>query len=199
VLTLLSGCTSFRLADHRAPLLEVIKHRRASDSACAVLSFDSALEGGGSLSPADVSRWQKLLAQGLDRSNIFAEVVAAPGHTVPLEVDYVVDGEITEFNFQKNWVPTFFPGHVGLSLFTMSLYTWFAGPTTVTDVDFAVRVDVKDARTGELLDSFTEYYEDVSTLNIYTDGAGNPYQNPSLVFTQVINDVATKIAAALPE
>jgi hypothetical protein len=150
------------------------------------------------MSAADLARWHDVLVDGLNQSNIFSEVVKANGEHVPDTASYVIDGRITRYSFRKNWVPTFFPFHLGLSFITLTGYTWLAGPTTVTMVEFETVVDLKDSKTGATIKNFRVPYKDTSTLNVYSKDTNNPYGNPNLVFSQVISTMANEIAAALP-
>ena len=178
------ACTTFSLAEHSGPL-PIVKHRRAQDLTAVVVPF--------SYEPSDPEETDALTDADL------ASVVVADASSIPPGTRYLITGSITKFNFQKNWVPTLFPLHIAASLFTFTAFTWLAGPTSVTDVDFGVRVSVVDLDTGQTIATFEEHFEDVSPVNIYTSGTGNPYNNPSLVFSKVVESLATRIAAALPE
>jgi hypothetical protein len=207
----LASCTSFNLAE--SPLsLTVKKQRRAKEAICVVKPFtyepikdkesSSTSEKpteDEEVTQADINKWQELLVSGLNQSNIFAEVVPARSEGKVDNADYVLTGKIRRFYFKKNWVPTFFPGHIALSFFTLTIYTWAAGPTTVTKVDFEVEATLQDAKSGTIIGNFSERYTDTSALNIYSKGINNPYENPGLVFSTVIDALATKIAAALPQ
>lgn len=193
---LITSCTTFHLSEHQGSVA-VKKQRRAKDVLCVVRPF--AYTGEDAMTPSDLKRWQEILAEGLNHSNIFAEVLAQAGDQQPLDAAYVIEGKVTKFSFQKNWVPTFFPVHLGLSFLTLTIYTWVAGPTTVTIVEFESVVDLKDAKTGSLIKSFTPSFKDTSTLNVYSKDVNNPYGNPSLVFAPIIDSLASDIAATLPE
>lgn len=181
--------------------LAIEKQRRAEDATAAVLPFayePSDPKEAKKVSAADLDRWQQLLARGLDTTNVLAQVVTAEAGAIPPGTRYLISGRITKFNFQKNWIPTFFPLHIAASVFTSTLYTWLAGPTTVTDVDFEVSVDVRHAASGDLVTTAEGRFHDMSVLHIYSPGTNNPYNNPNLVFSQVVESLAVKIAAALP-
>jgi hypothetical protein len=135
---------------------------------------------------------------GIDQSNIFARVEISSEAGAPAGADFLLGGRITRFWFEKNWVPTFFPIHLGLSFFTFTGYTLFGGPTTATVVRFSVEFHLQRADTGEEIAVFDENYRSTRAVNIYSKGAENPYDNPNLVFAQVIGSAATRIAAALP-
>ncbi len=196
----LVGCSTFALSEQQTPL-NVTKHRRATERSVAVLPFTyqpTDADEIDKVSQADLDQWQVIFAEGIDRSNLFGEVLLVrSGQRVPT-TSYLIDGEITKFNFQKNWVPTLFPLHVGLSFFTFTAYTWLAGPTTITDVDFGIRIHLRDARTAEPLGTFIEFFEDTSAQNIYSKGVNNPYDNPSLVFSEIVDRLSAKVALALP-
>jgi hypothetical protein len=150
------------------------------------------------LTPEDLSRWHELLVSGIDQANIFALVEAAPTGGAPLANGYVLDGHITEFWFQKNWVPTLIPIHLGMSFLTFTGYTLFGGPTSATIVRFTTHFELRRAGSGELIAAFDENYRSIRALNVYTKGSENPYDNPNLVFAQVITSATMKVAAALP-
>jgi hypothetical protein len=182
-------------------VLAVGKQRRASEATLLVMPFPYAPEDpkdASDLTPDDLARWQQLLASGIDQSDIFAVVDVAPaGGAAPAD-GYVLSGRITRFSFQKNWVPTFFPIHLGLSFLTFTGYTLFGGPTTATVVRFAVHFEVRSAGSGGEVVAFDENYRSSRAVNIYSKGVENPYDNPNLVFAQVITSAAMKIAASLP-
>lgn len=195
-----AGCSSVGLSEHHTPLT-VAKRERVSDGFCAILPFSFSPNDPkdvGDLSSSDLGRWQEMLADALDRTNIFAEVVASKSGTLPENAAYSIGGHITEHEFQKNWIPTFFPLHVGLSVLSFTLYTWIGWPTTVTDVSFGIRVELKDVAADRIIGTFEERFRDTSTLNIYSKGMKNPYENPGLAYTHVVDQLATKIALAIP-
>lgn len=194
-LALAPGCTSFRMADQFGAL-PIPRHRRAIDARCVVLPFERGAHAEH-LSAADLERWQELLAMGLDQSNLFASVVAA--RTLdPATADFSLSGRLDRFRFRKNWVPMFFPLYLGLTFFTFSAYALVGGPTTLTHVQFAVDLELRDVRTGSALRSFSETHQSTRFLNAYTSTVDNPYENPNGLFGSVIDALATRIAAALP-
>jgi hypothetical protein len=200
LLSLAVGCSTFSLSE-QSGYLAVPKHRRAQDAALVVLPFAFAPEDpddADRLTERDLVKWQQMLASGLDQTNIVGSVATVPAGEVPASGDYALGGRITRFRFQKNWVPTFFPIHLGLSFFTFTGYTLFGGPTTATVVRFAVEFELTDARSGELIRSFSENFTSTRAVNIYSKGSENPYDNPNLVFSKVVDSAATKIASALP-
>src|SRR5688572_17583900 len=107
-LSLLS-CSSFNLSEHQGSL-SVKKQRRAKDVICVVKPFTYNPSESGEedlMSAPDLQRWQEMLADGLNQSNIVAEVVAQNGDHIQENAAYVIDGKVTRFYFKKNWVPTF--------------------------------------------------------------------------------------------
>lgn len=196
----LVSCSSFNLAEHSGDL-SVKKQRRAKDVTGVVQPFAyTPIESDEQdlMTKEDLLRWQEVLADGLNRSNIFADIVRQNGDKVPDHTAYLIDGKIKRFYFKKNWVPTFFPLHLGLSFITLTGYTWAAGPTTVTKIDFQVEVNIKDAKSGEVIKTLSEQFQDTTTMNIYSKDLNNPYGNPNLVFARVIDSLAADMAAALP-
>jgi hypothetical protein len=194
---LASGCTHFRMAEQTAPA-GILKQRRATQESALILPFRYAPakeSDRDAMTELDVQRWQELLAQTLDASDIFARTSTTDDPQAPAR--YAISGEIHSFDFYKNWVPTL-PLHLAASFFTLTITTWFGAPTTVTHVDFDVTVDVKDLRTGAAVGSFRKQFKSTNAKNIYSSGAKNPYDNPTLVWNDVIGSLATQIAAALP-
>jgi hypothetical protein len=195
-----AGCTSFQLREQEG-VLPIGKQRRASEDTLYVTPFPYRPEDpkdASDLTPEDLSRWHELLVSGIDQANIFALVEAAPTSGAPPANGYLLDGHITEFWFQKNWVPTLVPIHLGMSFLTFTGYTLFGGPTSATIVRFNVHFELRRAGSGELITAFDENYRSIRALNVYTKGSENPYDNPNLVFAQVVTSAAMKVAAALP-
>lgn len=200
LLALAVGCSTFTLADHSGPLA-VPEHPRARDASLVVLPFAFVPEDpadAGRLTEDDLARWQRLLAAGLDQTNILESVVVASGAETPPAGDYTIGGRITRFRFQKNWIPTLIPIHLSLSFLTFTGYTLFGGATAATVVHFTVGFELKDVRSGELIHSFEEGFTSTRKINVYSEAAENPYENPNLVFSKLIDSAATKIASALP-
>src|SRR5262245_46377440 len=193
---LLGACTTFHLREQQG-VLPIQKQRRASEATLVVLPFSFAPEDpddAHDLSPDDLATWQRMVATGIDQANIFARVDTADLGAERPAADYVLGGRITSFRFQKNWVPTFFPIHLALSFFTFTGYTLFGGPTTATIVRFS-SVFHFDLGSGETIAAFNETYRSTRAVNVYSKGAENPYDNPNLVFAQIISSVATRVAA----
>jgi hypothetical protein len=195
-----AGCVGFSLRE-QSGVLPIQKQRRASEGTLLVTPFPYEPpnpKDASDLTPEDLEVWQQLLVSGIDQSNVFAKVEAAPAQGSPPAADFVLSGRITRFRFQKNWVPTFFPIHLGLSFFTFTAYTLFGGPTTATIVRFTVDFHLERADTGQEILAFDQNYRSTRAVNVYSKGVDNPYDNPNLVFAQVIGTAATRIAAALP-
>jgi hypothetical protein len=199
-LVTIPGCATFHLSNQTG-ILPIQRQRAATDETLAVCGFtyETLASNDTPLEALDLQRWQNIVVAGLNQANIFADVVPCAGDEVPASASYVLDGRITRFRFQKNWVPTFFPLHLGLSFFTFTGYTLFGGPTTMTIVRFAVDFELRRADTGEILLSWTRNYRSTRAVNIYSKGAGNPYDNPNLVFADVLGSAAISIAEALPD
>jgi hypothetical protein len=195
-----AGCTTFRLRE-QSGVLAVAKQRRASEETLHVMPFPYAPEDAdeaGELTPEDLARWQEVLTSGIDQANVFASVAPAATDGSTPASGYVLAGRITEFRFQKNWVPTLFPIHLGMSFLTFTGYTLFGGPTTTTIVRFKVHFELRRAGSSEVMTAFDENYRSTRAVNIYSKGAENPYDNPNLVFANVITAAVMRIAAALP-
>jgi hypothetical protein len=110
----------------------------------------------------------------------------------------MLGGRITRFRFQKNWIPTLISIHLSLSFLTFTGYTLFGDATAATAVHFSVDFELKDVRSGELIHSFEEGFTSTRKINVYSEAAENPYENPNLVFSKLVDSAATKIASALP-
>jgi hypothetical protein len=200
LLTLAVGCSTFSLHEQSGDLA-VTSHSRARDATLVVLPFAFDPEDpddAGRLTEDDLARWQGILAAGLDRTNILESVVAAPGGGSPPAGDYALGGRITRFQFRKSWVPTLIPIHLGASFLTFTGYTLFGGPTAETVVHFTVDFELEDLRSGELIHSFEEDFASTRKINVYSEAAENPYENPNLAFSEVVDSAAAKIARALP-
>jgi hypothetical protein len=200
LLTLAVGCSTLSLSEQSGSLA-VPEHPRARDAALVVLPFAFTPEDpddAGRLTEHDLARWQTMLAAGLDQTNILESVVAASSSGTPPAGDYALGGRITRFQFRKSWVPTFFPIHLSLSFLTFTGYTLFGGSTAATVVRFSVDFELTDARSGELIRPFQEDFTSARKINVYSEAAENPYENPNLVFSKIVDSAATKIASALP-
>ena len=184
-----------------AGILPIQKQRTATNEILAVCRFDYEPRESGDteFESLDLQQWQHIVVMGLNQANIFADVVSCTGDEVPAVASYVLDGRITRFRFQKNWFPTFFPIHLGLSFFTFTGYTLFGGPTTMTIVRFAVDFELRRVGSDDVILSLSKNYRSTRAVNVYTRGVENPYDNPNLVFAEILGSTAISIAAALPE
>jgi hypothetical protein len=203
ILTLLiaiPGCSTFHLSEQTG-FLPMQKQRGATDEILAVCGFTHEVldSGDNPLEALDLQKWQSVVVMGMNQANIFADVVSCSGEEIPELASYVLSGRIERFRFQKNWVPTFFPLHLGLSLFTWTGYTLFGGPTTMTIVRFAVKFELRKVDTNELVLTLDKNYRSTRAVNVYSKGVENPYDNPNLVFAEVLGSVAMSIALALPD
>ncbi len=199
--TLHGACAQFRLAQQEARLA-VERRPRATAGMCAVLPFayePSDPDESGRVSEADLARWQTLFVDALERTEVFGGGVAAVEAGGPgVRADYVLSGRITRFSFQKNWVPTFFPLHVGMSFFTFYLYSLLGGPTTVTLVELSMEFELRRASSEGPLVEFRETFQDTSTLNVYSESSRkNPYENPGIALSKIVDGVAGRVALAL--
>jgi hypothetical protein len=196
----LPGCSTFHLYEQTG-VLPIQKHRRVTDSTLAVrdFSYESQDPNDTDIVAADLDKWRSLVVSGINQANIFAEVIPYSGDDAGALATYTLDGHITSFRFQKNWVPIFFPLHLGLSFFTFTGYTLFGGPTTATIVRFSVSFELRRADTDELITSFDKSYRSTRAVNVYSKGFENPYDNPNLVFAKILEYAVIEIAAALPD
>jgi hypothetical protein len=194
------GCSTFHLSNQTG-ILPIHKQRPATESILAVCQFtyEPQESNDTGLEFFDMQQWQHIVVMGLNQANIFADVVACTGDEIPVAASYVLDGKITRFRFQKNWFPTFFPIHLGLSFFTFTGYTLFGGPTAMTIVRFAVDFELRRAGSDEIILSLSKNYRSTRAVNVYTKGVENPYDNPNMVFAEILGSTAISIAAALPE
>jgi hypothetical protein len=203
ILTLLiaiPGCSTFHLSEQTG-FLPMQKQRGATDEILAVCGFTHEVldSGDNPLEALDLQKWQSVVVMGMNQANIFADVVSCSGEEIPEVASYVLSGKIERFRFQKNWFPTFFPLHLGLSFFTFTGYTLFGGPTTMTIVRFAVQFELRKVDTNELLLALDKNYRSTRAVNVYSNGAKNPYDNPNLVFSEILGSTAISIALALPD
>jgi hypothetical protein len=193
------GCSAYHLDDSQ-PQINVTKLRQ-SNASCAVTPFAWEPEeksDSGNMRPADLEKWDQIYFDSVNLSDICAETVkVVPGGKVPNGIDYVIDGKISDFYFKKNWVPMFFPVHLGISLFTLTVYTWAAGPTTTTKVELKYTVRVKNIKTNSVIAEIPEHYSSTDVMTMYSRDTDHPYGNPGMVLAQVFNDANAKIAEAI--
>jgi len=194
------GCATFDLSKQTG-VLPIQKQREATSETLAVCGFryEPQKSNDTPLDAMDLQKWQSMVVAGIDQASIFGKVVSCSGDEIPAAASYVLDGRITRFRFQKNWVPMFFPLHLGLSFFTFTGYTLFGGPTTMTIVRFAVEFELRKVDTNEVVLSLNKNYRSTRAVNIYSKSIGNPYSNPNMVFAEILGESAMAIAAALPD
>lgn len=196
----LSSCAHVHLAD-RSPEINIIKLSQATNSVCGVAPFvfePTNKDEADLMTSADLAKWHKIFFDAVNLSDICKETIKLDsGSNVSKNIDYLIDGKITNFYFKKNWVPVFFPLHLGLSFFTIGIYTLAAGPTTTTKVDFKYIVNLKDAKTGAIITSIPESYKSIDPLTIYSSDTKNPYGNMSVAFTPLIDHSLVMLAEAL--
>ena len=98
----LVSCSSFNLSESPTTLT-VKKQRRAKESVCIVkpFTFEPIEPPDQEVKPSDLTRWQEILADGLNQSNIFAEVIAAKNDTKVDNANYVLSGKIKKFYFKN--------------------------------------------------------------------------------------------------
>jgi len=196
----LSSCAAFHLAD-RAPQVNVSKLKQATKAVCGVAPFTYEPTDRGEtklMTAPDLARWHQMYFDAVNLADICAETVKVESATaIPKKVDYLIDGKISNFYFKKNWVPMLFPLHIGLSFITLTIYTWTAGPTTSTRVNFEFTTRLKDAKTGAIVATIPESFKSTDVMTVYSSDTNNPYGNPGIAFTPLINDSTTKLAEAL--
>jgi hypothetical protein len=199
-LVAIPGCATFHLSEQTG-ILPIQKQRGATDEILAVCGFTHEVLDSSDkpLEALDLQKWQSIVVSGMNQANIFADVVSCSGEEIPEVASYVLSGRIERFRFQKNWFPTFFPLHLGLSFFTFTGYTLFGGPTTMTIVRFAVEFELRKVGTNELVLTLDKNYRSTRAVNVYSKGVNNPYDNPNLVFAEVLGSTAISIALALPD
>ncbi len=200
LLITIPGCATFHLAEH-TDLLSLQRQRGVTSETLAVCEFryEPQESKDTPLDAPDLKKWQSMVVFGLNQTTIFGDVVACSNEEIPSAASYVLNGRITRFRFQKNWVPTFFPVHLGMSFLTFSGYTLFGGPVTFTIARFAVEFELRRVDTDEIVVAFDRSYDSRRAVNIYSRGRENPYSNPNLVFSEVLQSAAIEMALALPD
>jgi hypothetical protein len=197
---LLNACAAYRLSD-KNPQYTLGKVHEATQGTCAVAPFryePTDKSDADLMTPKDLEIWNQQFFQAVNRADLCGRTIKVnAGQELPSSVDYLIDGKVTNFYFKKNWVPMFFPGWVGLTFFTLGVYAIAAGPTTSTKVDFGFTVNLKDPKTGTLLDSSAEKFQSTDVMTIYSDSNTNPYGNPGLAFAPTINNAMRKLSDAI--
>jgi len=197
---MLSGCAAYKLSD-KNPQYMVTKHAEATKGTCGVVPFEyKPMDKGDSklMVAADLSKWDQLFFDAVNTADICGKTVRVSSKKdIPASVDYLIDGQVNEFYFKKNWVPMFFPGYLGLTFITLGVYAIAAGPTTSTMVDFGFTANLRNAKTGLLIESIPEEFKSKDVMTMYSDDNDNPYGNPGLAFEPTINDVTHKLGEAI--
>jgi hypothetical protein len=196
----LSACSAYHLTDHN-PRYALNMQAKATGGVCAVgpFSYEPSDKSESKLmDQSDLDQWNTLFFEAVNRSDICSRTikVTSPG-TVPPGATYLIDGKITEFYFQKNWVPMFFPVWMGMTVITLGIYGIAAGPMTTTKTEFGFTVNLKNVNTQKLMISEPQRYESTDVQTVYSDEAGNPYSNPGLAFEPTINEALQKLGEAI--
>jgi hypothetical protein len=197
---MLTSCAAYQLAD-KTPQFSVAKLDEATPGICGVAPFEYIPTDKGDanlMSQADLSKWHQMFYDAVNSADICKRTITLTSSlNLPDDVDYLIDGRISDFYFKKNWVPMFFPVWMGLTIFTFGIYGIAAGPTTSTRVNFSFVTNLKDAKTGKVLVSIPEKFASTDVMTMYSDDTKNPYGNPGLAFSPTLNDTTKKLAEAL--
>ena len=60
----------------------------------------------------------------------------------------------------------------------------------MTIVRFAVEFELRRVGSDEIILSLSKNYRSTRAVNVYTKGVENPYDNPNLVFAEVLESTA---------
>ncbi|NOT12493.1 MAG: hypothetical protein HOP23_11775 [Methylococcaceae bacterium] len=196
---LLSSCASYHLSDY-TPVVPINKLKHQASSVCGIAPFNyEPIDKSDQdlMTQQDLAKWNEVFFQSINLSDICADTIRIDTMQSPKNIDYIIDGTLKKFYFKKNWVPMLFPLHIGISFFTLSIYTWAAGPTTSTKVNLEYFANLKDAKTGKVIISVPETFASTDVMTIYSRDTENPYGNPGLALSPTMNDLAVKLAEAL--
>lgn len=197
---MLSGCATYHLKDHK-PGFVVNKQVKATKDVCAVAPFSfepTDKSDAKMMNKADLEEWDDLFFQAVNRADVCGRAVKVSSmNSIPTNARYIIDGKVTEFSFERNWVPMFFPVWMGMTVITLGIYGLAAGPMTTTQADFAFTVNLKDAKTHQAIESITEQFEKTDVQTLYSDNAGNAYKNPGLAFEPTLNEAMRKLSSAI--
>lgn len=194
--SLLSACSTYHLKDHN-PQYTLGQQTKATPDMCAVAPFsfephDS--DDSKMMNESDLGKWNELFFEAFNRSGICGRAVrVASPDQAPSSARFLIDGKITEFSFEKNWVPMFFPVWMGMTILTLGTYGLAAGPMTTTKVEFGFTTNLKDPKTKQIIDSVAERFDSTDIQTLYSDSSGNPYNHPGLAFEPTINGTMKKI------
>lgn len=197
---LLSACSTYHLREHN-PQYVLSKQTEATKDLCAVapFTFEPIDQGDAKMmNKADLDKWNELFFEAFNRADICGRATrVASLDAVPANAKLVIDGKITEFSFERNWVPMFFPVWMGLTVFSLGIYGLAAGPMTTTKSEFGFTVNLKAAKTRQIIESNTEKFDSTDVQTLYSDDAGNPYNNPGLAFEPTLNEAMKKLSSAI--
>jgi hypothetical protein len=196
---LLSSCSSYHLSES-TPAVTINKLKHEASSVCGIAPFNYQpvdTSDQDLMTQQDLAKWNDMFFQSINLSDICAETIRIDKDHNPTNIDYSIDGTLKKFYFKKNWVPMLFPLHIAISFFTLSIYTWAAGPTTSTKVNLEYFANIKDAKTGKVIISVPETFGSTDVMTIYSRDTENPYGNPGLALSPTLNDVALKFAEAI--
>ena len=197
---LLNACASYQLSDKKPQFL-ISKSKEATKGVCGVAPFRYEPVDTGDkklMTQSDRQKWDDIFYDAINIADICGRTVKVASPTnVPKEVNYLIDGKVTDFYFKKNWVPMFFPGWMGLTFITLGVYGIAAGPTTSTKGSFGFTTTLKDPKSGQILESIQEEFQSTDVMTIYSDENLNPYQNPGLAFEPTLNDLSKKLGEGI--
>jgi hypothetical protein len=179
---LLSSCSSYHLSES-TPAVTINKLKHEASSVCGIAPFNYQpvdTSDQDLMTQQDLAKWNDMFFQNINLSDICAETIRIDKVHHPTNIDYIIDGTLKKFYFKKNWVPMLFPLHIAISFFTLSIYTWAAGPTTSTKVNLEYFANIKDAKTGKVILSVPETFASTDVMTIYSRDTENPYGNPGL-------------------
>jgi hypothetical protein len=177
---LLASCSSYHLSES-TPAVSINKLKHETPFVCGIAPFtyepvdksDQDL-----MSQQDLAKWNDVFFQIINLSDICSETIRIDKASNTSNLDYIIDGSLKKFYFKKNWIPMLFPLHIRISFFTLSIYTWAAGPTTSTKVNLEYFANLKDAKTGRVITSVPESFASTDVMTIYSRDTENPYGNP---------------------
>jgi hypothetical protein len=198
--SLLSACSTYHLREHN-PQYVLSKQAEATKDLCAVAPFSyEPIDQGDSkmMNKADLDKWNELFFEAFNRADICGRAIRiASLDSIPAGTKFVIDGKVTEFSFERNWVPMFFPVWMGLTVLSLGIYGLAAGPMTTTKSEFGFTVNLKSAKTRQLIESNAEKFDSTDVQTLYSDDAGNPYNNPGLAFEPTLNEAMKKLSTGI--
>lgn len=197
---LLSACSTYHLKEHN-PQYVLSKQAEATKDLCAVAPFSyEPIDQGDAkmMNKADLDKWNELFFEAFNRADICGRAIKVTSlDSIPAGAKFVIDGKVTEFSFERNWVPMFFPVWMGLTVISLGIYGLSAGPMTTTKSELGFSVNLKDAKSRQLIEANAERFESTDVQTLYSDDAGNPYNHPGLAFEPTLNEAMKKLSAAI--